>query len=93
MWKIELPFLFTVSLGVNEYCTGHYKEIFLTRCQVPSALGQTTLLHSKHAMEVTDDVLMNLGAFRQVYLGNQACEITVSFSLPIHLSGSFLIAF
>lgn len=44
-------------------------------------------------MEVTDDVLMILGAFRQVYLGNQACEITVSFSLPIHLSGSFLIAF
>lgn len=44
-------------------------------------------------MEVTDDVLMILGAFRQVYLGNQACEITVSFSLPTHLSGSFLIAF
>lgn len=39
----------TVSLGMKEHCTDHYKEIFLTRCQVPSALGEITLLHSKNA--------------------------------------------
>lgn len=37
------------SLGMNEYCTHHYKETFLTRCQVPSALGEITLLLSKNA--------------------------------------------